>query len=90
MKKYLLKMKKETTIYIDRDTYLRALGLHTLGRQYYDDATRMEKSIHKLLGISENYSHLSDSMISGDPTFDEALKRERFVVRDVRKTKKKK
>ena len=83
MRKALQKLAKETARYIDRETYLQALGLHTLGRKHFLAAFEAEAEMNKVLGIEDDRlgGHLSDSIAGERFGFDEALKRERFVVR---------
>lgn len=73
-------MKETKTI--SRDTYLKALGLFTLGNGYYTKGREIEDAMNSLLG-EEDGSHFSDSLFdkgAGTREFDEALQKSSIAV----------
>lgn len=71
---------------ISQATYLQALGLFTLANRTYLKAQEYESALAKLLKYPEPYlNHLSDEIVEPRANFDDALKREGYVVRKAKK-----
>lgn len=68
---------------IDRDTYLKALGLFTLAVTHARKAEEFEKALNMMLGLARG-SQFSDEIYQDAPNnFDDALKREKITVEPV-------
>ncbi len=64
---------------IDRDTYLKALAMFTLGNQLYVEARELQLRMGDLLGFEEDGSCVDDALYSETPAsvrdFNAALRK---------------
>lgn len=78
---------------ISWNTGLQARALFAMGADSFKRAAQFEKALQNLLNLDETGTycgHLSDAMVDGDDGFEEALKKQGYVIAKPKRSNKRK